>query len=74
MQNNTKVLIIFVNTFTLNANHLIKKINEQIPNIIVAGGNSGDDFAFEKGLVFSNTSDNSDIVITAIHSDELTIC
>ena len=73
IQNNTKLLIVFVNTFTLNANYLIKKINEQIPNIIIAGGNSGDDFAFEKGLVFSNTNDNADIVITAIHSDSLKI-
>ena len=73
IQNNTKLLIVFVNTFTLNANYLIKKINEQIPNIIIAGGNSGDDFAFEKGLVFSNTNDNTDIVITAIHSDDLKI-
>lgn len=73
IQNNTKLLIVFVNTFTLNANYLIKEINEQIPNIIIAGGNSGDDFAFEKGLVFSNTNDNTDIVITAIHSDDLKI-
>jgi PAS domain S-box-containing protein len=73
IQNNTKLLIVFVNTFTLNANYLIKRINEQIPNIIVAGGNSGDDFVFEKGLVFSNTNDNADIVITAIHSDNLKI-
>jgi PAS domain S-box-containing protein len=73
IQKDTKLLIVFANTFTFNVNNLIKQMNEQIPNIITAGGNSGDDFAFEKGLVFSNTNDNADVVITAIHSNDLKI-
>ena len=56
IQDNTKLLIIFANTFTFNANYLIHEINDSLPNIIIAGGNSGDDFAFEKGLVLLKLS------------------
>ncbi len=73
IKDNTKLLVIFANTFKINSNELINLINKELPKLIVCGGNSGDDFEFKSGLVFSNKNNDADIVISAINSDSLNV-
>ena len=73
IRNNTKLLVLFANTYNMNSNELINKINEELPDIVICGGNSGDDFKFESGLVFSNDNDDATLVVTAINSDFLKV-
>ena len=73
LQNNTKLLVVFANTFKINSNEIINLLNNELPNIVVCGGNSGDDFNFKSGLVFTNKSDDATIAITSINSDYLNV-
>nr|WP_321267946.1 PAS domain S-box protein [uncultured Sulfurimonas sp.] len=73
ISNKTKLLLCFVNTFKLNSEQLLKQITQKYPNIIIAGGNSADNFKFEKCIVFSDASKDSDLVFAAIDSDVLSV-
>ena len=69
----TKLLVIIANTFTFDATTLIKNIGKRFSNIAIAGGNSGDDFKFEKCNVFSTFEEDCDVVIGVIDSQVLKV-
>ena len=71
--NNTKLLVIFANTYSFASSKLLNALSEKFPNIVLAGGNAGDDFRFQKCETFSGTTNDSDVVITAINSDTLNV-
>lgn len=68
----TKLLIMFANTFTFDASALLQTLEDKYPHIIIAGGNAGDDFRYEECYVFSN-GNQSDIAIAAIDSKTLSV-
>ncbi|MEA3331537.1 MAG: PAS domain S-box protein [Campylobacterota bacterium] len=69
----TKLLIIFANTFKFNSVELLQKLAKQFPQIVLAGGNAGDDFKFESCKVFSNSENDSDVVVACINSKILNV-
>jgi PAS domain S-box-containing protein len=69
----TKLLICFTNAFTVDAEALIKKITALHPKVVIVGGNSADDFRYEKCNVFSNTNKKSDVAFAIIDSDILRV-
>jgi PAS domain-containing protein len=50
-----------------------RKLTQKYPKLVVAGGNAGDDFRFEKCLTFSDKCDNCDVAFAAIDSDILKV-
>ena len=69
----TKLIIAFVNTFNHDATKLLHDMGDKYPNIIIAGGNSGDDYKFSSCYVFSSTCKNCDIAFAFIDSDVLKV-
>ncbi len=69
----TKLLIVFSNTFTFDATKFLHLLMEKYPAIAVAGGNAGDDYKFEKCELFSKTCKECDVVIASIDSDSLQV-
>ena len=69
----TKLLLIFANTFTFNSSLLLEKITEKFPDITIAGGNAGDDFKFAGCEVFSKDKEHCDVAIASIESKKLKI-
>ncbi|MEA1919326.1 MAG: PAS domain S-box protein [Campylobacterota bacterium] len=69
----TKLLIVYANTFTFDSEDLLKRITQNYPNIVIAGGNAGDDFKFEKCEIFSQTCKDCDVVFAAVDSDILEV-
>lgn len=69
----TKLLLIFANTFTLDSTNLLKHIHSKFPNIVVAGGNGADDYKFEKCYLYSKNQSDCDIVFASISSENLEI-
>ncbi len=68
----TKLFIIFANTFTYDVSILLQTLGKKFPNIIIAGGNAGDDYKFQQCNVFLGNFDY-DVVITAIDSKTLQV-
>jgi PAS domain S-box-containing protein len=73
IKHETKLLIAFANTFTFDGNTLLNKLSAALPNLIIAGGNAADNFNFTQCHVFSESCDESDIVIAIINSQKLQI-
>ncbi|MCD6433915.1 MAG: FIST C-terminal domain-containing protein, partial [Sulfurimonas sp.] len=69
----TKLLIIFANTFKFNSVELLEKLAKQFPQIVLAGGNAGDDLKFESCELFSSSENDSDVVIACIDSKRLNV-
>ncbi|MCX6074703.1 MAG: PAS domain S-box protein [Campylobacterales bacterium] len=69
----TKLLVCFANTFRFDSELLLQKITQIYPDIVIVGGNGGDDLRFEKCDVFSTTCNNCDVAFAAIDSDLLKI-
>lgn len=69
----TKLIVFFANTFKFDSELLLKKITKKYPNIAIAGGNAGDDFRFEKCEIFSHSCIECDVVFAAIDSDVLQV-
>ena len=69
----TKLLVIFANTFSFDSSSFLEKLTKNFPNIAIAGGNAGDDYNFEKCEVFTKDEENCDVVIASIESKNLTI-
>ncbi|MCX6052068.1 MAG: PAS domain S-box protein [Campylobacterales bacterium] len=70
---NTKLLVIFANTYKINSEYLLKQIALKYPNIVLCGGNAGDDLKFKTSIVFSSTCQECDLVVGAIYSDVLKV-
>lgn len=73
LKSNTKLLIIFTDVFNFNANSLLQMIQQQFPNIIIAGGNAGDDYRFKSSKVFANSMLECDMVCASLNSDVLNV-
>ncbi len=69
----TKLLLCFANTFTFDSENFLKKISKKYPNLVIAGGNGGDDFKFEECTIFSQNCDSCDIALATIDSTVLDI-
>ena len=69
----TKLLLIYANVFLLDSESLLKKITQKYPNIVIAGGNAGDDYKFEHCEIFSNSCKKCDVVFASIDSDVLDV-
>ncbi len=70
----TKLLIIFNNLFHNDGESLIKNIWKINPNIIVAGGNAGDNHKFKETFIGINTQISSTAVaVAALDSDSLKV-
>ncbi|MCX6073829.1 MAG: FIST C-terminal domain-containing protein [Campylobacterales bacterium] len=69
----TKLLVIFANTFRFNSAQLLQKLTNLYPHIVIVGGNAGDDYYFQRCVVFSKEEEDCDIVFAAINSHQLRI-
>ncbi|MEJ2468757.1 MAG: FIST N-terminal domain-containing protein, partial [Campylobacterales bacterium] len=69
----TKLLVLFANTFRFEASGLLRQLSRAFPHIAVAGGNAGDDYRFEHCEVFSDHADDCDVVFAAVDSDRLNV-
>ncbi len=69
----TKLIIAFANTFKIDSSLLLKKLTSQYPDIVIVGGNAGDDFRFQECIVTSSKHCDSDIVFAIIDSKTLKI-
>ncbi len=69
----TKLLIAFANTFSFESEIFLSKLSNKFPNLKVAGGNSADDYKFEKCFVISNDCDDCDIAFACIDSTVLNV-
>ena len=70
----TKVLIIFSDGLTSNAEKLLKQITSLEQNLIIAGGRAGDLLKFEKTFIFDhlNYSENG-CIIASLSGDDLIV-
>lgn len=73
LTNRTKLLICFVNTFTVESENLLKKISLSSPSVIIVGGNGADDFKFQRCHLSSDLCQECDVVFAAIDSDVLSV-
>ena len=71
--NDTKLFVVFANTFTFDSTTFIQRLGERFPTVSLAGGNAGDDYQFKKCEVFTDRSENCDVVIAAVDSSELQV-
>ena len=69
----TKLIVAFANTFKHDVTELLHNMSDKYPNIVIAGGNSGDDYKFSSCYVFSSTCKNCDIAFAFIDSDVLKV-
>jgi PAS domain S-box-containing protein len=69
----TKLIISFANTLRFDATSLLKNLTSTHKNIIIAGGNAGDDYKFSSCYTFNNYSTDCDIVFAIIDSDILKV-
>lgn len=69
----TKLIVVFANTFKHDVTELLGAMGDKYPNIVIAGGNSGDDYKFSSCYVFSSTCKNCDVAFAFIDSDVLKV-
>ena len=69
----TKLFVVFANTFTFDSTSFIEKLGQQFPTVSLAGGNAGDDYNFKKCEVFTNSEKDCDVVIAIVDSSQLKI-
>ncbi|QOP41921.1 HD domain-containing phosphohydrolase [Sulfurimonas marina] len=73
LTNDTKLLIAFANTFKIDASDILQRFAQENPNLVVVGGNAGDDFKFHSNYISANDNDDSDIVFAIIDSKVLQV-
>lgn len=73
IDSDTKLLILFANTFTFDSTGLLKVLGERFPKIVLAGGNAGDDFHFKGCEVFTESTEGCDLVLAAVSSPHLQV-
>jgi len=69
----TKLLIVFADTFRFDASALMTLLGRRHPDVVIAGGNAGDDFRFEGCELFSESCDRCDVIFACVDSDILEI-
>lgn len=74
IQDNTKVMIIFSDGLTSNAEELLKEITKESPNITIAGGRAADTINYTTTFVFNEkTSTQNGCVIASLSGDDLIV-
>jgi PAS domain S-box-containing protein len=73
IKSNTKLLIAFTNVFAFDSSNFLKKLNKKFPNIVIAGGNTGNYYKQLNPNIFSKELFDCDLVITTIDSDVLEV-
>jgi len=73
IQNDTKLLIIFANTFRFNSENFLKQLTSKFPHIVIAGGNAADDYKFEECYTLSDKCKDCDVAIAIINSQTLQV-
>ena len=73
IKSNTKVLVLFANIFTFNANTLIDELNKQLKGVVISGGYAGINYTTDSSFIFSHEKSNAQLVITALNSDYLEV-
>ncbi len=69
----TRLLILFADTLRFDSTRLLKRLGEQFPHIVLAGGNAGDDYRFEHCSVLAGSGEEADVVVAAVDSDTLKV-
>ena len=73
ISNKTKLIISFANTLRFDATNLLSNLGSNYNNIVIAGGNAGDDFNFSSCYTFTNNCNDCDIAFAIIDSDILKV-
>jgi len=74
VKKDTKVLIIFSDGLTSNAELLLKKLSEKNPNIIIAGGRAADSINYSTTFVFDHIrSTQNGSVVASLSGDDLIV-
>ena len=73
IKENTKLLVLFANIFTFNANNLINELNKYLKGVVICGGYAGINFESNSSLVITNDNDDAQLVVTSIESDCLNV-
>jgi PAS domain S-box-containing protein len=73
IRDDTKLCLVFTDTFAFDAAPLLDGISAAFPTLLLSGGQAGDDFRFEACEVLSDESDRCDVVIAAISSETLRV-
>jgi PAS domain S-box-containing protein len=73
IQENTKLLIVITKNFSFDYSTLLKKLNVRFPNIVIAGGNTGDYSSKEQTNLFSNNHDDCDLIFASVNSNILDV-
>ena len=70
----TKLLIIFNNPFDVDGESLIEEIQDINDKVMIAGGNSGDNYKFEKTFTGAgNKLETTGVAVAALDSDSLQV-
>lgn len=69
----TRLMVVYANPYRFDSTRFLELIQRISPQLVVCGGNAGDDFRFESCRVFSDEMEDADIVIALIDSDVLRI-
>lgn len=69
----TKLIISFANTFRFDSSGFLEEMNKNYPDIVLVGGNAGDDFLFKECTVISSNNHDCDVAFAIIDSDVLKI-
>lgn len=69
----TKLIIIFANTFKFDISDLLEELSLTFPKIVIAGGNSGDNYKFQSSEVYTQSHSDCDLVMAFIDSDILKV-
>ena len=69
--NSTKLIIAFANTFRCDSALLLDEMSKSYPNIVIVGGNAGDDFQFKECTVMASEHSDCDIAFAIIDSEVL---
>ena len=69
----TRLLIVFANTFRFDSTALLASLSRRFPGLPVAGGNAGDDYRFERCEVFTQEAKECDVVMAAVNSESLEV-
>jgi PAS domain S-box-containing protein len=73
IDSDTKLILLFANTFTFDSTNVLKVLGEHFPAITLAGGNAGDDFNFKGCELFTESMDGCDLVLATVSSPHLQV-
>lgn len=73
IDNQTKLLVCFANTYSFNAELFLNDLTKKIPNLIVVGGYAGDNYHFKSCYLSTNNLKDCDVVFTSLSSSVLKV-